>query len=199
MLWRHSVLIPNHTHDGVLPPFIPGATPTDNGAVAPYRTKLADFAERFAGTTERKVILSGLLAYRTALRSVGINSGFQWLDGSFVEDCETIRGRPPKDIDLITFSFRPKACAETDAWRKLILSRPDLFDPETTKSIYKCDAYFVDLGVHPFHVVAQTRYWFGLFSHQRDTYLWKGMIEVPFTEHDNDVESFLIRGAKDAS
>lgn len=192
-------MIPNHTHDGVLPPFIPGASPSDHGAVAPYRIELADFAERFAGTADRRAILSGLIAYRTALRAVGITSGFQWLDGSFVEDCEAIRGRAPKDIDLITFSFRPKAYADTAAWRELVHSRPDLFDPETTKAIYKCDAYFVDLGVHPVHVVAQTRYWFGLFSHQRDTYLWKGMIEVPFTENDNDVESLLRQEANDAS
>lgn len=128
-------MIPNHTHDGVLPPFIPGATPSDTGAVAPYRTDLADFAERFAGTVERRAILSGLVAYRTALRAIGITSGFQWLDGSFVEDCEAVRGRVPKDIDLVTFSFRPKAYADTTAWRTLVHSRPDLFDPETTKAI----------------------------------------------------------------
>lgn len=192
-------MIPNHTHDGVLPPFVPGATPSDAGAVSPYRTDFAGFAERFALTVERKAILSGLLAYRTALRAIGIATGFQWIDGSFVEECEAVRGRAPKDIDLITFSFRPKDYAETSAWRTLVHSRPDLFDPETTKSIYKCDAYFVDLGAHPVQVVAQTRYWFGLFSHQRDTYLWKGMIEVPFTESDDDVEPLLRQEANHAS
>ena len=192
-------MIPNHNHDGVLPPFIPGSSPSDMGAVAPYRTALAVFVERFASTDERKVILKGLVAYRAALRAVGIVSGFQWLDGSFVEDCEAIRGRAPNDIDLITFSFRPKAYADSSVWRELVHSRPDLFDPEVTKDIYKCDAYFVDLDSHPIHVVAQTRYWFGLFSHQRDTYLWKGMIEVPFTENDNDVESLLKQEVCNAS
>lgn len=192
-------MIPDHTHEGVLPPFIPGYAPSDRGALAPYRTELVEFAGRFSGTAERKAILNGLIAYRTALRAIGITSGFQWLDGSFVEDCEAIRGRAPKDIDLITFSFRPQIYSDTTVWREFVHSRPDLFDPETTKEKYKCDAYFVDLGVHPVHVVAQTRYWFGLFSHQRDTYLWKGMIEVPLTEHDRDVELLLRQEASDAS
>ena len=191
-------MIPNHTHEGVLPPFIPGCAPSDHGATAPYRTELLKFAERFSGSAERKAILYGLVAYRTALRAVGITFGFQWLDGSFVEDCEAIRGRAPKDIDLITFSSRPQSYRDTKAWRELIYSRPDLFDPETTKDKYKCDAYFVDLDAHPIHVVAQTRYWFGLFSHQRETYLWKGMIEVPLTADDEDVDSFLRLEGNDA-
>jgi hypothetical protein len=192
-------LIPSHSHDGVLPPFLPGGSPTEPGAMAPYRVELSEFVQRFGDTSERREILEGLVAYRNALRAAGITTGFQWLDGSFVEDCERIRGRPPKDVDIITFSMRPETHRESGVWRKFVESRPDLFDPETTKKLFKCDAYFVDLGVLPFHLVAQTRYWFGLFSHQRDTYLWKGMIEVPFLGDDKDVEELLSSGVKNAS
>lgn len=192
-------MIPNHSHDGVLPPFLPGGSPTEPGQVSPYRSELVEFAQRYGESKERREILEGLLAYRNALRAVGINSGFQWLDGSFVEDCEKNRGRPPGDIDIITFSVRPTEHSGSASWRQFIRSRPDLFDPETSKKQYKCDAYFVDLSVHPIHLVAQTRYWFGLFSHQRDTYLWKGMIEVPFNGDDNDVELLLNSQVKDAS
>lgn len=192
-------MIPNHSHDGVLPPFLPGGSPTEPGEMAPYRVGLSEFVQRFGDTSERREILEGLVAYRNALRAVGITSGFQWLDGSFVEDCERIRGRSPKDIDIITFSMRPKALAESGVWRTFVQSRPDLFDPDTTKEHFKCDAYFVDLGVHPVHLVAQTRYWFGLFSHQRDTYLWKGMIEVPFLDDDKDVERLLSSEVQNAS
>jgi hypothetical protein len=178
---------------------LPGGSPTEPGETAPYRVELAEFVQRFGDTDERREILEGLVAYRNALRAAGITSGFQWLDGSFVEDCEKNRGRPPKDIDIITFSMRPKAHAESGAWRAFVQSRPDLFDPETTKEHFKCDAYFVDLGVHPVHLVAQTRYWFGLFSHQRDTYLWKGMIEIPFLGDDADVQRILSSEVENAS
>lgn len=192
-------MIPAHSHEGVLPPFLPGGTPTDPGEMAPYRVELSEFIQRFGDTNERKEILEGLVAYRNALRAAGITSGFQWLDGSFVEDCEKVQGRPPKDIDIITFSSRPEEHAESSAWRTFIQSRPDLFDPDTTKEHFKCDAYFVDLRVNPVHLVAQTRYWFGLFSHQRDTYLWKGMIEIPFLSEDEDVEQLLNSEEKNAS
>lgn len=192
-------MIPAHSHDGVLPPFLPGGSPTEPGAMAPYRADLFEFVQRYGDSIERREILEGLVAYRNALREVGIASGFQWLDGSFVEDCEKIRGRPPQDIDLITFSLRPKEYADTGRWREFVLSRPDLFDPDTTKEKFKCDAYFVDLGIHPVQIVAHTRYWFGLFSHQRDTYLWKGMVEVPFSGDDKNVEQLLSQGVQDAS
>lgn len=184
-------MIPSHSLDGVLPPFLPGGSPTEPGAVSPYRAGLAEFVQRYAESNERKEIMEGLVAYRNALRAVGISSGFQWLDGSFVEDCEKLRGRPPSDIDIITFAVRPQRFADSSEWREFILSRPDLFDPETTKRQFKCDAYFVDLGIHPVQLVAHTRYWFGLFSHQRDTYLWKGLVEIPFSGDDYDVEVLL--------
>lgn len=192
-------MIPTHTHSGVLPPFLPGATPAESGSMAPYRVRLLDAAKRFAINNERIEILRGLLAYRKELHLLGITSGFQWIDGSFVEDCEKNRGRPPKDIDVITFSVRPPQCIETDSWKRLLLSRPDLFDPEVSKNTFKCDAYFVDLNVNPIYLVSQVRYWFGLFSHQRDTFLWKGMLEIPLSSDDQDVETFLNQGGTHAA
>lgn len=192
-------MIPNYSHDGVLPPFLPGGSPFEPGEVSPYKVEISEFVQNYGKTKERRRILEGLLAYRNALRAVGIYAGFQWLDGSFVEDCEKNRGRAPKDIDIITFSFRPKKYADTAAWRQFIRERSDLFDPEISKKQYHCDAYFVDLGAHPVHLVAQTRYWFGLFSHQRETYLWKGMIEVPFGGDDKDAELLLTSEVQDAS
>lgn len=186
-----TLVIPSNSHDGVLPPFIPGREPHELGAVAPYRADLLEVAQRYATSKARIEILQGLVAYREALRSIRIQSGFQWIDGSFVEDCEAIRMRPPSDVDIVTFAFRPQHLSDFGAWSAFIATRPDLFDPNTTKKIYRCDAYFVDLAVNPVHIVNQTRYWFGLFSHQRDTYLWKGMVEVPITLADADASEFL--------
>lgn len=191
-------MLPIHSHDGVLPPFMPGASPQEPGSMAPYAVPLLEMARRFATSAERIVMLKGLLEYRDALRKIGIRGGFQWVDGSFVEDCERVRGRAPQDIDLITFSMRPQTHVDDDQWRNLIHSRPDLFDPEESKKTFCCDAYFVDLAVHPFHIVNQTRYWFGLFSHQRDTYLWKGLIQIPFEDDDTAVDDFLKQEAANA-
>jgi hypothetical protein len=192
-------VIPDHSHTGVLPPFLPGASPHMHGAMSPYKVSLLDVAQKFATSAERITILKGLVAYRDELRSIGIRGGFQWIDGSFVEECEKVRGRPPKDVDLITFSVRPPAHSDNEQWKQLIHSRPDLFNPEESKETFYCDAYFVDLAAHPIQIVNQTRYWFGLFSHQRDTFLWKGMLEIPFTADDSDVLALLTQGETDAS
>ncbi len=193
------MVIPDHSHTGVLPPFLPGTSPHENGSMSPYRVSLLDLAQKFATSSERISILNGLIAYRSALRNIGIVGGFQWIDGSFVEDCEAIRGRPPKDVDLITFSARPRTHLASDLWKQLINARPDLFDPEESKKTFSCDAYFVDLGSHPIQIVNSTRYWFGLFSHQRDTFQWKGLLEIPFTNDDLDVQNFLSQGEANAS
>lgn len=187
-------MIPEFNLSGVLPPFLSGDSPVNPNAVAPYRVSLLHLAHRFAINDERKKILLGLISYRTALRAEGIISGFQWLDGSFVENSEKTRGRPPKDIDIITFSYRPEGYNGIDEWQKFVNSRADLFDPEQSKQDYLCDAYFVDLQSHPIYLVNQTKYWFGLFSHQRETLQWKGLLEVPLDEDDSDVIAFLNEG-----
>lgn len=190
-------MIPSNSHDGVLPPFVPGGSPGNRAAVSPYRVGLMDVVARYATSDHRRQILRGLVAYRSALRAAGITAGFQWIDGSFVEDCEAVRGRPPSDLDIITFSVRPDTLIDLAAWEHYFITRPDLFDPETTKRLFKCDAYFVDLRAHPVHIVNNTRYWFGLFSHQRDTYLWKGMLEIPLGD-DDEVAAFLAQEVSNA-
>lgn len=189
-------MIPSNTHDGVLPPFI-GESPHITANVSPYRADLSEVVLKYSTSDERIDILKGLVAYRNALRKAGITVGYQWIDGSFVEDCENIRGRAPSDIDIITFAIRP--IENTDDWRNFIRTRPDLFDPATTKALYKCDAYFIDLATNPFNIVNQVRYWFGLMSHQRESYLWKGMIEVLLSGSDNEAEELLEQGVENAS
>lgn len=102
-------------------------------------------------------------------------------------------------MDIITFSIRPDAYRSNQEWRTFITARPDLFDPEESKKSFLCDAYFVDLEVPPLYLVNQTTYWFGLFSHQRETFLWKGMLEISLTSDDADVETFLAQGGLNAT
>jgi len=165
--------------------------------MAPYKVSLLEVARRFSNGNARHEIIQGLVAYRTELRNEGIVSGFQWIDGSFVEDIEKNKGRPPSDVDIITFASRPPAYLDPTKWRNFIKRRQDLFLPIECKKKFRCDAYYVDMNLQPELLVSQTRYWFGLFSHQRDSFLWKGMLEIALDD-DKDAIAFLSAGGNNA-
>lgn len=97
--------IPPFTSSGALPPFL-GGNPAVQAKMSPYSTTLVKLVDRFASSNVRKEILKGYLDHRAALLNLGI-TGFQWLDGSFLEDIEALESRPPGDIDLVTFVWRP--------------------------------------------------------------------------------------------
>lgn len=181
-------MIPAFNISGVLPPFL-GTNPTQRTEMSPYAVSMVEVVRHFATSNERVDILAGLLDFRAALRAAGIVNGFQWLDGSFVEDVEKTRGRAPADVDVVTFAHRPTS--SPDEWKRLVQNHLDLFHPHETKKRYHCDAYFVDLDKKPLLVVDDTRYWFGLFSHQRVTSLWKGMLSVSLQPDDDAARSLL--------
>lgn len=172
-------MIPDFTQSGVLPPFI--GTPTDSATMSPYQCSILDFVVKYATTPERTMILKGFLNYRKALIESGVDTGFQWCDGSFVEDVENSRDRPPNDIDLVTFSPQVENISDFLNQNKF----------ENAKESFYCDAYFVNLNANPIYLVKQTRYWFGLFSHQRETGLWKGMLEIPLDSDDKQASDYL--------
>jgi hypothetical protein len=182
-------MIPAMNASSVLPPFI-GSDPGNAVSMSPYAAGILEFVARFATSFERVVILRGLISYRKALRSIGVIDGWQWLDGSFVEDVETIRRRSPADIDLVTFSRVPGDAAEK---RRVFMANPDLFNRDRTKELFKCDAFFVELDKRPEWLVDDTRFWFGLFSHQRKTALWKGMVKLSMhTKTEDDAAVALL-------
>lgn len=184
-------MIPGFNQSGVLPPFLPNSSPTVPADMSPYKATMLELAQRYGNTPERRVILTGLLDFRDAMRAAGFNNGFQWINGSFVEDCERIRNRPPDDIDVVTFSRRLGGY-NSDQWRLFVRTNPQLFNPGIVKLTYKCDAYFEDLDLPAEAIVSKSRYWFGLFSHQRDTSLWKGLLEIPLV--DNDIAARQLIG-----
>ncbi len=185
-------MIPSLNQSGVLPPFLPNAGPTESAAMAPYQATLVEIVQRFASSPERVSILNGLLRYREKLRSYGIIDGFQWIDGSYLEDCEKHRSRPPSDIDLVTFAERPVHCSDLSSWKDFVAqNRSSLFDRDAIKQTYSCDAFYEDLGLPSRQLVSRSRYWFGLFSHQRMTYLWKGLLMVPLQADDAQAISMI--------
>jgi hypothetical protein len=174
-------MIPEFNHSNVLPPFVGGRMSSADSS--PYRVEALELARRFGRGVDRCDIVRGLFRYRAELRELGFVQGFQWLDGSFVEDIESREGRPPRDIDVVTFAFPPGG-QDPDAVRRLLLSRPDVFDLGRCKAGFRCDAHLVNLAGAPEWLVTQTRYWYGLFSHRRGDTLWKGMLQLSLDSDD---------------
>jgi hypothetical protein len=136
---------------------------------------LTDLILRFDASADRRNILRGFLDYRAALHAAGLTSGFQWLNGSFVEDIEnSTRNRPPGDVDVVTFYQLPAGVTQND-----ILTRvPDLFDHDLVETTYHVDAYTCQLNASGERLVIRSAYWYSVWAHQRDTLLWKGFLQV---------------------
>ncbi len=172
-------LIPSFGLGNVLPPFMGADVVGGVHPRSPYVATMSDIVERFSTSPERAKILRGLKSYRDELRAIGVRHGFQWIDGSFVEACEVVRGRAPGDIDIVSVIRRPEHVAEENDWEKFVQGYADtLFNSQHCKDKYFCDSYFIDLDSPAKSVAEQAAYWFGLFSHQRDTFRWKGMVQV---------------------
>jgi hypothetical protein len=171
------LMLPDFNLSGVLPPFL-GADPASGGAAAmsPYLTDPVELVNKLNSSPERLTILRGFLDYRRDLMELGFQ-GWQWIDGSFVENVEATQGRHPGDIDVVTFTNLPSNLdtqAKIDAFS---LAYAHLINPKQAKAKYKCDAYFIQLS-SPRPAVKLASYFLGLFSHQRETAVWKGMLEL---------------------
>lgn len=180
-------MIPNFDHNGVIPPHLgnPGA---GGNQMSPYPTTPLEFCQRFATSPERIDILKKFLQFRSEMRKCGI-SGFQWLDGSFLEDVEnSSRKRPPSDLDLLTF-FNPVTPAQnTD----IMTNFKEFVDRKECKTKYKLDHLLINIGSHPLTTIEFTRYFLQLFTHNKDQ-VWKGMLklDVGLANEDDDAENYL--------
>ena len=166
--------------------------PSDQQALpenrSPFQAATFHLVERFATTPERVQLLHDLLDYRSALYAVGITEGYQWIDGSFVENVEA-RPRPgkeprPYDIDVVTF-FTPLGYEPPEL--------VELFQPLLTRERYNIDAYFITLGV-PLddHLVESITYWYGMWSTRRIDHTPKGFVRVDLNpEHDQEAREAL--------
>ena len=157
---------------GVLPPVMPGA-PGSSSERSPYVIELSALIDRFSTSPERMRILDGLLRFRAALHQADVVSGFQWLDGSFLEDVETLENRPPRDMDVVNFLDLTGLDQQT-----LVSQYGVLFDQVQTKQMYSMDAYYVQIGgALDKNAVRRVSYWYGMWSHRRND-VWKGFVQV---------------------
>lgn len=168
--------IPDWDAEGIIPP-------RDHECPAsrersPYRASLIDLVRRFGNTHSRRNLLSGLLDFRAELHRAGLTRGFQWIDGSFVEDVEKTRKRPPCDIDVVTFYYIPDEQTEASLKEKF----PTLFNRAAVKEQYGIDSYPISLKQPALEdtlekIVERVTYWYSVWSHTCDMQ-WKGYVQV---------------------
>lgn len=175
-------MIPGFTLSGVLPPFV-GASPA--AGISPYATTIGEVAQRLVSNKRRLALLCGLIALRRELADLGIREGVQWIDGSFCERCEENRRRPPGDIDLVTLFFRPADKTNEETFNALVQANQHLFLAAHAKARFGCEAFYVDLSVPQLNLLPQVTYWFGLFTHQRESNQWKGLLQISLDTADD--------------
>lgn len=173
--------IPAFTIDGVLPPFVgphgPGGAPED---MTPYRVSAQEVVATFGTSARRQDILLGWLNFRSSLRASGITRGFQWIDGSFVEK------KDPKDIDVMTFFYRPSALQDPAQRAPWMASHGHLLNRAKVKFLFDVDSMLLDMNGSPEILVDSTRYYGSLFSHRRGDNVWKGMLAVRLEDLADD-------------
>ena len=171
--------IPEWDSRGVIPPN--SVAEPKSFDRSPYRVSVLDFVLRFGDSATRREILSGFLNFRYALRSAGVVCGFQWVDGSFLEEIERTEDRHPHDIDVVTFFHLPVGHTQIS----LEAENPALFDTRSTKRDFSVDAYFVHLNAaYLEQLVDVAAYWYSLWSHRRDG-RWKGYVQLDLSDTDD--------------
>jgi hypothetical protein len=162
---------------------------------SPYKTTMLEMMNKLAASKERMEIMQGFLKYRKELYKAGITNGFQWIDGSFAEDIETLAGRTPNDIDIVTFYYLPDGITQESLFNK----NPSLFDHNYVRNMFRADSYPVQLGdICDDTIVDQIVYWYSLWSHTRNN-TWKGFLRIDLSEcDDSKAESFLKTGEVNA-
>jgi hypothetical protein len=163
--------------NGLLPAFDAG-NPVARASRSPHDATIGELVQALGTTIERRQLLRNLIAYRQILQSDGYRKGVQFIDGSFVENVEAMDTRSPGDIDIVSFLAVPEKYTNGQvAWD------PDGFafwttqvaDRNGNKQRFSLDTY---AHLMPTVTYRDITYWHGLFSHQRDTFRWKGYVAV---------------------
>lgn len=152
---------------------------------------MVNLVDRFATSPHRCTLLRNLVSYRQLLNNNGYTDGIQLVDGSFVEDVENIRGVNPNDIDVFSLLHAPaRYLTNQILWTSH--GKP-FWDQEVVDRVKNRQRFSLDtFGVlieelSPPTFLQQSIYWYSLFSHQRDTFAWKGFVVVPIdAKDDND-------------
>ena len=165
--------------EGFIPSIGSGASTSPNRS--PFVVSLSELVEDFGHTPTRQRLLAGFLNYRVRLHQAGLDRGFQWINGSFLEDVETNEQRDPNDIDVVTFFHLPDGYTEAtfhDAHKSI-------FDQSALKSKYEVDAHYVCFNTEYDYLIANSTYWYSLWSHTRDG-RWKGYLRIDLADDEDE-------------
>ncbi|MBY3027592.1 hypothetical protein HF265_00455 [Rhizobium leguminosarum] len=159
---------------------------------------MPEVVQRFGTTPRRRQLLRGLIAYRQLFAADEYLTGVQLLDGSFVEDVEANANREPGDIDVFTLVAPPqKYVDDFSLWENHGASywETELVNRGANKQRFSLDSYgtIIDGATPIYDIMQNVTYWYGLFSHQRDTFQWKGFIVVD-VDTLNDVAALQMMG-----
>ena len=185
--------IPALTAEGVLPPFVgPSGAAASSQNMSPYFATALEVVTHFGGTPSRQSILQGWLNHRAGLRSVGFDRGFQWLDGSFVEN------KNPNDLDVVTYLNRPQGILNAQSLLSLRQANLHLFERSAVRANFRLDFFSFDLDGSPEALVQISSYFIGLFSHRRGDQRWKGMLQVRLEDPSDDQAALAALGSTSA-
>lgn len=174
--------IPAFDHNLVLPPHL--GDPRNPSELSPYPCTTVELCKQLGTSPERRRILELFLDFRERLTSERLINGFQWLDGSFLEDIEKRENRPPKDLDVVTVYWGYDIPFQSNLMAKF----PEFADPLLSKANFSLDHYPFDASYSPETTVETSRYWISLFSHNRLA-VWKGMLRVELNTVADDLAS----------
>ena len=187
---EESANIPNWGLSGLLPPFLESAM--DGSGQSPYQVGLAEVTLRLGTSVHRRKLLNGLLDFRARLHAAGIRKGFQWVNGSFVEDTSRT-DREPSDIDIVTFMQLPSGQSQSQLYE----GSPEIFDWEVIKDTYGVDAYTVVLDAAELFALPRTiAFWSGLWSHDR-VGVRKGYLEIDLSGNEDASARTHLKNADD--
>ncbi|MBO0953120.1 DUF6932 family protein [Fibrella forsythiae] len=178
--------IPDFDHNDVLPPHL--GDPRQSSDLSPYPCTTLEFCQKFSTSPKRVDILKKFIEFRQNLNKLGVIDGFQWLDGSFLENIEVSEKRDPNDLDLVTFF----GGIDNTGQAIIMTAFPEFGNPVLSKKNFYLDHYPVDYCYDPNVTVALTAYWLQLFNHNRQG-VWKGMIrlELNTPKEDKDALDYL--------
>ncbi|MCW0983509.1 hypothetical protein OK142_22020 [Agrobacterium sp. BT-220-3] len=155
--------------------------------------------QRFGTTPHRRGLLRNLISYRQLLAQDGYDTGVQFIDGSFVENVEMVGNRDPGDIDVFSLVKIPeKYLADFSLWENHGASfwAEEIVNRGRNKARFSLDTFanIIDDAVPVFDAMSLIMYWYGLFSHQRDTFHWKGFVALDINSAGDAAALELLEG-----
>ena len=179
--------IPPFDMRGLMPAFLGSDETTVDRS--PYWTTMSELATVLGTTPHRRQLLRNLIGYRALIATDAYQAGFQFIDGSFVENIEATASRSPGDIDVFSILHAPaKYHGPHPSWGSsgVHFWFNEIVDRAKNKHRFSLDTYAVLFEeLNPIQFIQYVIYWYSLFSHQKVTLAWKGFAALQLDPADD--------------